>query len=162
MSQIELPPKYYLAHFQEFVLVLKKQLHHLLGETHLSFLNQFGRLSEDAQCLYVRMVNRKGILFTKEEMTYAEIKNQAGALTELLAFGFAESFQQHHVPAAIYKMTKAEVADAVLAFAEDCIFVAHNVAFRWSLSGPRRSSPCRIFAQRPGRESISRGSIPMV
>lgn len=80
----DLPPKYYLGHFQEFIEVVSGPLRPFLGPEHLSWLSDYSALSEDAKCLLIRMVNRKGHVFSREALQYAEIKDRERALEELL------------------------------------------------------------------------------
>lgn len=57
----------------------------ILEEVHLKFIADFKALSEEAQCTYIRMVNRKGNLFKRVDFTkYTEIENHQAALDELL------------------------------------------------------------------------------
>jgi DNA polymerase-3 subunit epsilon len=58
-----LPPKYYLTHFLEVLDTLDCFYQPVFEPEHLAFIDDFRMLSEDAQCLYVRMVNRKGNIF---------------------------------------------------------------------------------------------------
>lgn len=79
-----LPAKYYLTHFHEFIEFIEQHYLPVLEPAHIEFLNKFKRLSEDAQCIYVRMVNRKGVLFAKAGFAkYGEIANQDNAFNEL-------------------------------------------------------------------------------
>ncbi|HXH75646.1 MAG TPA: hypothetical protein VNJ08_11805 [Bacteriovoracaceae bacterium] len=85
---IELPPRYYLSHFRELLEDITKRFQSFLRPVHLDFLKEFYGLSEDAQCLYVRMVNRKGAFFFKDSLSYQEINNIPAGLIELEKFGF--------------------------------------------------------------------------
>lgn len=79
----ELPPKYYLDHFKEFLSLLTEEFSYLLDSTHQEFITEFYQLSEDAQCTYVRMVNRKGHLFFRQDFDYQEIASVPDAFQEL-------------------------------------------------------------------------------
>lgn len=81
--KIELPPKYYLDHFLELRSVLVRQYGDFFLETHFAFLNDFDRLSEDAQCMYLRLMNRKGKFFFKESLKYNEINDHEKTFQEL-------------------------------------------------------------------------------
>ena len=54
-------------------------------------ISTFEQLSEDAKCLYIRMANRKGVIFAKDSFTYAEIENIGQAWEELKRTEFARS-----------------------------------------------------------------------
>lgn len=60
---------------------------HALEERHRAFLQGYRALSEDARCLYVRLVNRRGRLFHRDHLRYNEIDLET-AMGELLAQGF--------------------------------------------------------------------------
>lgn len=90
---IELPSKYYHSHFKELTDVLWGQYAPFFEENHRNFLIIFQNLSEDAQCLYLRMMNRKGKFFFKEKLRYAEIESFEIAAEELIKNGFADSPQ---------------------------------------------------------------------
>ncbi len=81
--KIELPPKYYLAHFLELRSALLGLYGDFFDETHFAFLNDFDQLSEDAQCMYLRLMNRKGRYFFKETLRYSEIGSHEDVLQEL-------------------------------------------------------------------------------
>ncbi len=59
-SGVELPPKYYLDNFR-FVLDHVQALYaDILTAQESAFADDFNALSEDAQCLYVRLLSRRG------------------------------------------------------------------------------------------------------
>lgn len=92
-----LPAKYYLTHFHEFIEFIEEHYLPVLDQSHLEFLNKFKSLSEDAQCMYVRMVNRKGVLFAKAGFAkYVEIAHQESALAELKQNGFTGEVGDQH------------------------------------------------------------------
>jgi DNA polymerase-3 subunit epsilon len=86
---IELPPKYYLAHFHELKAALAATSAHLFDEEHHRFFESFDSLFEGAQCLFVRMQNRKGRYFLPEKLRYPEIAAPAAVVAELRARGLA-------------------------------------------------------------------------
>lgn len=93
--KIELPPKYYLAHFLELRSVLLNQYGDFFQEIHFAFLNDFDQLSEDAQCLYLRLMNRKGKFFFKESLKYNEINHLDEKFVELKANRFIKEITGH-------------------------------------------------------------------
>lgn len=89
MSNEVLPDKYYLSHFFELIDEIETNYAPVLEESHLDFLKSFRRLSESAQCTYVRMVNRKGQIFSRTSMSkYPEIPDINKSLVELQKKGF--------------------------------------------------------------------------
>lgn len=92
-----LPAKYYLTHFHEFLEFVAEHYFSVLEESHNAFINKFKNLSEDAQCTYVRMVNRKGSLFARAEFKkYSEIKIRDELFTELKDNQFIQSVSPRH------------------------------------------------------------------
>lgn len=90
---MQLPSKYYHSHFQELRSVLLEQYHAFFETGHFEFLSSFGNLSEDAQCLYLRMMNRKGRFFFKSRLQYEEILNPLDGFQELELQGLIEKVQ---------------------------------------------------------------------
>lgn len=79
----DLPPRYYLDHFRDMISAIRKNHYSFLDEKHHRFLDDFDHLSQDAQCLYVRFINRKGKYFFRDGLRYPEIGSVDLALTEL-------------------------------------------------------------------------------
>lgn len=94
MNKIELPIKYYLTHFRELTENLRANYTPFFEKEHHDFLNIFNALSEDAQCLYLRMMNRKGELFLKSSLRYSEISDWDSAFSELLSHQFVRTAGQ--------------------------------------------------------------------
>lgn len=86
----ELPEKYYLTHFYEFLGYLSDTCQHLLDEADWAYLRNFKELSEDAQCVFVRMLNRKGTVIKTHDFRYAEIPDIESALAELEQAGLIQ------------------------------------------------------------------------
>lgn len=94
--KIELPVKYYLTHFRELRSVLTELYSDFFESSHREFLKDFDLLSEDAQCLYLRMLNRKGKFFFKESLAYQEISSLEEALVELHRKEFITGVSDDH------------------------------------------------------------------
>ncbi len=86
-TPIILPPKYYLAHFHELIAALTSTSSDLFTEDLHRFLHVFRSVSEDAQCVFVRMLNRKGRFFLPDQLIYEEILDSEAALRELQRTG---------------------------------------------------------------------------
>ncbi len=82
-----LPVFYYLDHFSEMLAFVSRTYGPILTDDHVLFARRFCAMSRDAQCLLVRMVNRRGAVFNKEHFRYAEIDDVTSALTELGSAG---------------------------------------------------------------------------
>lgn len=94
-NTIELPPKYYLDHFLEFRNSLLFQYGAFFRPVHHAFFQDFDGLSEDAKCLYLRFVNRKGRFFFRETLIYKEINDVDSCLSELNEKKFTRSVSEN-------------------------------------------------------------------
>lgn len=95
-QKIELPAKYYLENFRYLLDFVKRLYGGLMNEAEWDFVRRFDMLSEDAQCLFVRFSNRKGLFFRINKLNYKEIEELPAALGELLLSGFVERLSAHH------------------------------------------------------------------
>ncbi|GAC12775.1 exonuclease domain-containing protein [Aliiglaciecola lipolytica] len=109
----ELPSKYYLTHFQEFLAFISGPCAHLLSNEDSAFIGKFHTLCEDAQCLYVRGLNRKSSIIKRASLLYDEINHHQIHIEELLAQGFYNEVTDQHLTELIATLTKAELAQAL-------------------------------------------------
>ena len=111
MSNIVLPDKYYLAHFFELIDHLENHYRSVFDLEHESFLSLFRDLSEIAQCTFVRMVNRKGLIFSVPSISkYPEIPDPLTALAELKRAGFISQLNETDKKSTIAFLTKTELS----------------------------------------------------
>jgi hypothetical protein len=96
-ENVVLPPKYYLDYFNYLLGFVQDKYRHILAEKEWRFLRKYYALSEDAQCLFIRFSNRKGIFFRTEKLAYEEIGNIYSVLDELTRKGFIEPLSQNHI-----------------------------------------------------------------
>lgn len=89
-EQNELPPKYYLEYFNYLLDFVQEKYRHILNENEWRFLRKYYCLSEDAQCLFIRFSNRKGLFFKTNKLAYAELTDIPALLNELLEREFIE------------------------------------------------------------------------
>lgn len=87
-DKVILPEKYYLDNFKYVLDFVFAKYEPLLSDLEIQFITDFLRLSEEAQCLYVRISNRKGQFFRKEKLIYSEIPDIEVANKELMSVGF--------------------------------------------------------------------------
>jgi VRR-NUC domain len=106
----ELPPKYYLDYFTFLLAFVQRLYGHILNEQEKHFIRAFAQLSEDAQCLFVRFSNRRGLFFRTNKLKYAEIEDIAAALYELEEGRFIEALSPKHA---------AQAAEVVGLFTKD-------------------------------------------
>ncbi|WP_337044564.1 VRR-NUC domain-containing protein [Emticicia sp. 17c] len=92
-EQNDLPPKYYLEYFNYLLDFVQEKYRHILNENEWRFLRKYYCLSEDAQCLFIRFSNRKGLFFKLNKLAYAELTDIPNLLNELLEREFIEPVQ---------------------------------------------------------------------
>jgi hypothetical protein len=85
-----LQPLYYLHNFRVGLASLKERYAGLLSADEAAFIECFAGLSEPTQCLLTRLVMRKGPLFRRATLHYAEVRDPDTALRELAAVGWLE------------------------------------------------------------------------
>lgn len=116
MSAIELPPKYYHDNFEYLLNFVKDKYADLLIEPEWRFLRKYYTLPEDAQCLFIRFTNRKGLFFKVNTLKYAEIEDIPGNLEILKARGFITplNFEDHQLwtHELLALLTRSELAGA--------------------------------------------------
>ena len=78
-----LPVYYYHDHFTEMLIFVSETYKPVLTERHGGFVETFKALSKDAQCLLIRMINRRERAFRHGAFRYAEIAHARSALEEL-------------------------------------------------------------------------------
>ena len=106
MSTPQLPLYYYHDHFREMIATVVKHYDHIIDAGHRAFIQRFDALSRDAQCLFVRMVNRRGQVFHRKTLSYAEIDTSA-AIEELFLEGFVRFVDAGDYPSLLSGLDKA-------------------------------------------------------
>jgi DNA polymerase III subunit epsilon len=89
MKRPDLPLYYYHDHFVEMLSFVRTTYGSILTDEHDAFVLKFQSLSKNAQCLLIRMVNRRGAIFNRSLFKYPEISNVDRAAEDLLACGQA-------------------------------------------------------------------------
>ncbi len=109
-----LPTFYYHEHFVEMLEFVASHYAHVLLDQHIRFLDEFRQLPRDAQCLYVRLVNRKGRIFAKSRIRYPELGNQRPLLDTLLRGGWVGRPDCSHFDDVLKFLTRSEIYTVVL------------------------------------------------
>ena len=109
-----LPTFYYHEHFLEMLDFVAKHYAHAFEERHVRFVDDFRRLPREAQCLYVRLVNRKGRVFARNRLRYPELGDHGPLLTTLAEQGWIGFPDAHHFDEVIGFLTRAELYAVVL------------------------------------------------
>lgn len=113
MRMRELPTKYYLTHFHEFIGFITSSCEHLLDNDDVQFIDQFKQLPEDAQCIFVRGQNRKSPIIKTASLHYEEISHFPEHFDLLLCQGFYQPLGKQHINDVIETLTKPELIEVL-------------------------------------------------
>jgi DNA polymerase-3 subunit epsilon len=116
-SPKELPEKYYLDHFNEFVDFIIQQCTHLLDDEHQKFVKSYQQLGHDTQCMFVRVVNRQGRFITLNKMTYQEINDCPSQLLALERGNILVKLSSDHIKAWLRQLTKIQLLEILEQYA---------------------------------------------
>ena len=109
----ELPRYYYHTHFVEMLDFVRQHYAHVLSDRELAFLDDFGALPFEAQCLYVRLVNRKGKVFSRARLRYPELGDLEPLLATLQQGGWLASPGAEHADDVLGFLTRAKLLDVL-------------------------------------------------
>jgi hypothetical protein len=112
-TAIILNDTYYLDNFRKLLDFVSVKYEDLLNDQEKKFISQFHSLSQDAQCLYVRLMSRKGPYFRTDKLAYKEIKNIPKAINELVALFFFERNPLHDIEFVLNTFTKPELEELI-------------------------------------------------
>ena len=101
MKRPDLPVYYYHDHFTEMLAFVSEVYGPMLQARHRAFIGTFKALSKDAQCLLIRMVNRRGRIFRPAAFRYNEISDATAALQELQRCGLVRGLTEQDYDAFI-------------------------------------------------------------
>ena len=111
----ELPTYYYHSHFVEMMQFVAAGYGHVLLDGHAAFIRDFERLPRDAQCLYVRLVNRKGKVFATSRLKYPELGDTRPIVATLREQGWLEPPGEAHFDELLGFLTRGELYEALAA-----------------------------------------------
>jgi DNA polymerase-3 subunit epsilon len=111
----ELPTFYYHSHFVEMIEFVEASYGHVLLDRHLAFIRDFGRLPRNAQCLYVRLVNRKGNVFAGNRLKYPELGDTQALVGILRDHAWVEPPSDVHFDELLRFLTRSELYEALSA-----------------------------------------------
>lgn len=111
MNKKTLATYYYLDHFREMLRFNLDVNGDLLTPSHIDFIGRFKVLSQDAQCLYIRMANRKQYIFEQSSIDYEEIHNKSAAALELASVGMIRQLQINDYENLLTGFTKPQLID---------------------------------------------------
>ncbi|MGL3214233.1 hypothetical protein [Bradyrhizobium sp. BR 1433] len=110
-----LPTYYYRDHFVEMLQFAERTYGEILTEEHRAFVACFYGLSHDAQCLLIRMVNRRGAIFNRALFRYAEISDIQAATDALMDCGHVRALASQDYSAFVACLTKVALLDGARA-----------------------------------------------
>ena len=108
---ITLPPLYYRDHFREMISFITSVYGAMLGPEEQGFIARFEALDEWAQCLYIRMSNRKKAVFSPRDLAYQEIGDLWGGLDQLREHGFIREIEEGDYRACLEDRPKPDLID---------------------------------------------------
>jgi DNA polymerase-3 subunit epsilon len=106
-----LPTYYYLDHFMEMLSFVATTYASILDKSHHSFISEFRHFHTDEQCLFVRMVNRRGHIFEPAAFNYPEIADVGMAIQGLVRRGYLRELREKDYAAWLCVLTKARLLD---------------------------------------------------
>ena len=109
-----LPTFYYHEHFMEMLDFVAEHYAHTFLAEHARFVEEFRTLPREAQCLYVRLVNRKGRVFARNRIRYPELGGQEPLLQKLAEGGWVGGPGAGHFDDVLGFLTRAEIYDVML------------------------------------------------
>lgn len=104
-----LPTFYYHDHFLEMLEFVATHYAHALLEEHARFIEEFRCLPREAQCLYVRLVNRKGRVFAVQRLRYPELGDLRPLLEALRQSGWTGCPGAEHFDDVLSFLTRSEI-----------------------------------------------------
>ncbi|WP_088346351.1 MULTISPECIES: exonuclease domain-containing protein [Rhodomicrobium] len=113
-----LPTYYYLDHFAEMLSFVETTYAAVLDPAHREFISDFRRLPPGEQCLFVRMVNRRGQIFEPAALKYAEIADIGMAVRGLFDRGYLRALREDDYAAWLCVLPKTRLLD--IARGADC------------------------------------------
>jgi len=112
----ELPEKYYLDHFNEFVQFITQQCSHLLDKEHQEFVKCYQQLDHAAQCMFVRVINRQSCFINLNKMIYQEINDCPQQLFTLEKVGLLSMLNLNNINVWLQQLTKIQILDILNQF----------------------------------------------
>jgi DNA polymerase-3 subunit epsilon len=106
-----LPEKYYLDHFNEFITYLELHCAALMLDEHQQFISAFRQLEHNAQCMLVRVINRRGEFIAKDKLHYDEIKDGGDTLVQLAQRGFLRALTSEDLARLLPSLIKTQLMD---------------------------------------------------
>ncbi len=109
-----LPTFYYHEHFMEMLEFVECNYAQVLFDHHVDLIRRFRALPAPAQCLYVRLVNRRGRVFAVNKLRYPELGDTRVLLHILTKGGWTGPPQEVHYAHVLDHLTKVEISRVLL------------------------------------------------
>lgn len=111
----DLPVKYYLSHFQEFLGFIQGPCLPLLDDQDRAFIRTFESLAEDCQCVLVRSANRKGRIIKQDSLYYPELTDVTEHISTLFETGYLRAIEARDLAEFLGALTKPELGNLLKA-----------------------------------------------
>ena len=105
----ELPPFYYLTHYDQFADHCSSNLKDLLSPARLERLRTSMLLPKQTRAMLVRSLNRKPLYLRGEQLAYDEIDCPESEIRRLEQAGFLERLNTSHFPELLAYLNKADL-----------------------------------------------------
>ncbi|MFN3588378.1 MAG: VRR-NUC domain-containing protein [Spirosomataceae bacterium] len=113
MENDVLPPTYYHTNFCYLLSFVQEKYKSILQAHEWRFLRKFYCLTEEAQCLFVRLSNRRGLYFRVDSLQYQELSTIPESIKELEKQGFisylTSDFDSVETPLVLRILAKEEL-----------------------------------------------------
>jgi DNA polymerase-3 subunit epsilon len=109
-----LPTFYYHEHFIEMLDFVAEHYAHTFLAEHADFVTNFRKLPIEAQCLYVRLVNRKGRVFARNRLRYPELGDLRPVLDHLAEGRWVRAPDAVHFDEILHFLTRDDVYRVLL------------------------------------------------
>lgn len=104
-----MPTHYYHAHFEELLEFVEECYAHVLSPDQQALIDSFRTLDLNARRLYVRLVNRKGRMFSASRLRYPELGEIPPLLATLRTAGWIEPAGARHYLELLRFLTRSEL-----------------------------------------------------
>ncbi len=109
----ELPQFYYHAHFTDLLDFVETRYEHCFRDQDRAFVKSFHSLPFPAQCLFIRLAGRKGLIFDLRKLNYPEIDNLDLHIGELREVGLIRDVSDSQFYRWLEHLTKPDLCQVL-------------------------------------------------
>ena len=104
---------YYLEHFHEMLEFVQTNCAELLGPADHRYIAEFKELEREEQGLLVRLANRKGQFYRRQDLCYSEIPDCDAVCSQLTFKGFFRQVCHEDFPGLVTSLKKSDLLDLI-------------------------------------------------